>query len=83
MQPGESFLRFRGNIHCTGATIKWLQDDLKLIQSAAETEQLAISVESTDGVYFVPAFAGLGAPWWDNEAKALICGMNRGTTKHI
>jgi glycerol kinase len=78
------YYAFEGNIHCTGATIKWLQDDLKLIQSAAETEELATSVKSTDGVYFVPAFAGLGAPWWDNDAKALICGMNRGTKKaHI
>jgi glycerol kinase len=81
---GKVFYAFEGNIHCTGATIKWLQDELELIKSAAETEVLATSVESTDGVYFVPAFAGLGAPWWDNEAKALICGMNRGTTKaHI
>lgn len=81
---GKVFYAFEGNIHCTGATIKWLQDDLQLIQSAAETEALAISVNSTDGVYFVPAFAGLGAPWWDNDAKGLICGMNRGTNKaHI
>lgn len=78
------FYAFEGNIHCTGATIKWLQDDLQLINSAAETETLARSVQSTDGVYFVPAFAGLGAPWWDHEAKGLICGMNRGTGKaHI
>jgi glycerol kinase len=81
---GKVHYAFEGNIHCTGATIKWLQDDLQLIQSAADTEALAISVESTEGVYFVPAFAGLGAPWWDNDAKALICGMNRGTNKaHI
>jgi glycerol kinase len=81
---GKVYYAFEGNIHCTGATIKWLQDDLQLIQSATETEALATSVQSTDGVYFVPAFAGLGAPWWDNEAKALICGMNRGTNKaHI
>ena len=81
---GKVYYAFEGNIHCTGATIKWLQDDLKLIESAAETETLATSINSTDGVYFVPAFAGLGAPWWDNDAKALICGMNRGTGKaHI
>ena len=81
---GKTYFAFEGNIHCTGATIKWLQDDLKLIQSAVETEELATSVNSTDGVYFVPAFAGLGAPWWDNDAKAMICGMNRGTNKaHI
>ncbi len=78
------FYAFEGNIHCTGATIQWLQDDLQLIQSASETEALAVSVAGTGGVYFVPAFAGLGAPWWDSEAKALICGMHRGTNKaHI
>jgi len=81
---GKVFYEYEGNIHCTGATIKWLQDELQLIDSAAESESLATSVESTDGVYLVPAFAGLGAPWWDNDAKGLICGMNRGTNKaHI
>lgn len=81
---GRVYYAFEGNIHCTGATIKWLQDDLQLINSVTETEELATSITSTDGVYFVPAFAGLGAPWWDNDAKALICGMNRGTNKaHI
>ncbi|MBN1414264.1 MAG: glycerol kinase GlpK [Bacteroidales bacterium] len=81
---GKVFYEYEGNIHCTGATIKWLQDELQLITSAAESESLATSVDSTDGVYLVPAFAGLGAPWWDNDAKGLICGMNRGTRKaHI
>lgn len=81
---GKVYFAYEGNIHCTGATIKWLQDDLELISSAAETEHLANSVESTNGVYFVPAFAGLGAPWWDSDAKALICGMDRGAKKaHI
>ncbi|HUX55964.1 MAG TPA: glycerol kinase GlpK [Bacteroidales bacterium] len=75
---------YEGNIHCTGATIKWLQDELQLIKSPSESEILATSVDTTDGVYFVPAFTGLGAPWWDKNAKALICGMNRGTVKaHI
>jgi glycerol kinase len=81
---GKVCYAYEGNIHCTGATIKWLQDELQLIQSPSESEILASSVESTDGVYFVPAFTGLGAPWWDKNAKALICGMNRGTAKaHI
>lgn len=75
---------FEGNIHCTGATIKWLQDDLQLIGNASETEIIAQQVSSSEGVYFVPAFAGLGAPYWNNEARAIICGMNRGTKKaHI
>jgi glycerol kinase len=81
---GKVCYAYEGNIHCTGATIKWLQEELQIIKTPAESEMLAISVESTDGVYFVPAFTGLGAPWWNKEAKALICGMNRGTTKaHI
>ncbi len=81
---GKIFYAYEGNIHCTGATIKWLQEELQIIKSPSETETLAYTVESTDGVYFVPAFTGLGAPWWDKEAKALICGMNRGTAKaHI
>jgi glycerol kinase len=55
-----------------------------LIASAKESEVLATSVSDNGGVYLVPAFAGLGAPWWDSEAKALMCGMSRGTTKaHI
>ena len=54
---------------------------MQLIGSPAETEALATSVESTNGVYLVPAFAGLGAPWWNSEAKAIIAGMTLGTTK--
>jgi glycerol kinase len=75
---------FEGNIHCTGATIQWLQEELGLIHSASESELIATSVKSSDGVYFVPAFAGLGAPWWDPDARAVICGISRGSTKaHI
>ena len=75
---------FEGNINCTGATIKWLVDDLELISSAAESERLALSVDSNGGVYIVPAFVGLGAPYWDSDAKASITGITRGTKKaHI
>jgi glycerol kinase len=75
---------FEGNIHCTGATIKWLQDELQLIDNARETESIATSIESNEGVYLVPAFAGLGAPYWDHDARAVICGMTRGSRKaHI
>jgi hypothetical protein len=81
---GRVFYAFEGNIHSTGGTIKWLEDELGLIRSAAESETLATSVADNGGVYLVPAFAGLGAPWWDSEAKALICGMSRGTNRaHI
>ena len=78
---GEVFYAFEGNIHCTGATIKWMIDELKLVGSEAETETLAASLPDNGGVYFVPAFAGLGAPWWNPDAKAVICGMTLGTGK--
>ena len=75
---------FEGNIHCTGDTINWLVNDLQLIASAEETEELATSVEGTEGVYLVPAFVGLGAPYWDNRARAIISGMSRNAKKaHI
>lgn len=80
----KTYYAFEGNVHYTGATIKWMEDELELIRSASESEILATSVEDNGGVYFVPAFTGLGAPWWDNDARALICGISRGTTKaHI
>lgn len=78
------FYAFEGNIHCTGATIKWMTDKMKLIDSPAEIEQFALSVPDNGGVYLVPAFAGLGAPWWNSQAKAMICGMTLATEKgHI
>ena len=78
---GKVFYAFEGNIHCTGATLRWLTDQLQLIGSPAETEALATSVEHNGGVYLVPAFAGLGAPWWNSDAKAIITGMTLATTK--
>jgi len=78
---GQTFYAYEGNIHCTGATIKWLADKLELIKSPKDIEYIATSVSDTGGVYFVPAFAGLGAPWWDDNAKAMIYGMTLGTTK--
>lgn len=75
---------FEGNIHCTGDTINWLVNDLQLIKTAGETEELAKSVEGNNGVYLVPAFVGLGAPYWDNTARAVISGMSRSANKaHI
>ena len=72
-----------GSIFITGAAIEWL-NDMDLIEDAAETEELARSVDSTDGVYFVPAFTGLGAPHWDQRARGTIVGMTRGTRReHI
>nr|WP_224828997.1 glycerol kinase GlpK [Saliphagus infecundisoli] len=72
-----------GSIFITGAAIEWLED-VDLINNAAQTAELASSVDSTDGVYMVPAFTGLGAPHWDGRARGTIVGMTRGTGKeHI
>jgi glycerol kinase len=72
-----------GSIFVTGAAIEWLED-VDLISNAAQTAELARSVESTDGTYMVPAFTGLGAPHWDGRARGTIVGMTRGTRKeHI
>jgi len=70
-----------GAIFITGAAVQWLRDGLGIIRSAAETEELAKSVQSNDGVYFVPALVGLGAPHWDAYARGTIVGITRGTTK--
>lgn len=67
-----------GAMFTTGACIQWLRDGLKLINSAAETEQLALMVENTNGVYFVPALSGLGAPHWDMSARAAFLGITGG-----
>lgn len=78
------FYAFEGNIHCTGATIKWMTEKLQLISSPSVIEEYALSVPDNGGVYLVPAFAGLGAPWWNSQAKAMICGMTLGTERgHI
>lgn len=70
-----------GNINCTGATVKWLVDDLELISSSKESGVLAASIPDNGGVYIVPAFVGLGAPYWDSEARASITGLTRGSKK--
>lgn len=70
-----------GNINYTGAVITWLQKDLGLIASAKETQELAESANPGDTTYLVPAFTGLGAPYWDSKAKAIICGITRTTGK--
>lgn len=73
-----------GSVFIGGAAVQWLRDGLGLIQSSSEVESLAASVPDTDGVYLVPAFAGLGAPHWDSYARGAIVGLTRGTTKaHI
>ncbi len=70
-----------GAILTAGAAVQWLRDGLGLIADAAETEALARSVESTGGVLFVPALTGLGSPWWDADARGVVSGITRGTTR--
>jgi glycerol kinase len=73
-----------GSIFIAGAAIQWLRDGLKIINSASETESLATSVADNGGVYLVPAFTGLGAPYWDADARGIITGITRGTShEHI
>ena len=70
-----------GAIFVTGAGVQWLRDGLQIIADAAETEPLARSCDDTGGVYLVPAFTGLGSPWWDPYARGTIVGITRGTTR--
>jgi glycerol kinase len=79
--PGEPMqYALEGSIFVTGAAVKWLRDGLRIIPSAAEIEVLASSVPDTDGVFLIPAFAGLGAPHWDPYARGAIHGLTLGTT---
>lgn len=71
-----------GSVFVGGAVIQWLRDELGLIASAAESEKAALSVPDSAGVYIVPAFAGLGAPYWDMYARGTICGLTRGSGKN-
>jgi glycerol kinase len=70
-----------GSIFITGAAVQWLRDGLGLITTAAESEALAATVPDNGGVYFVPAFVGLGAPYWDMYARGTIVGLTRGSTR--
>lgn len=73
-----------GSVFVGGAVVQWLRDELGLISCAAESEEWADKVKDSGGVYVVPAFTGLGAPYWDSSARGLICGVTRGTGKaHI
>jgi len=81
---GQSDYMLEGSVFNAGAAVQWLRDGLGIINTSAEVEALAQSVPDTGGVFFVPAFAGLGAPYWDAYARGTIVGISRGTTKaHI
>jgi glycerol kinase len=77
---GRTTYALEGSVFVAGAAVQWLRDGLGLLRTAAESEALASSVPDTDGVYFVPAFVGLGAPYWDMYARGTIVGLTRGTT---
>ncbi len=81
---GKTYYALEGSVFIAGAVVQWLRDGLHLIRNSDEVEALAGSVADTDGVYMVPAFAGLGAPYWNQHAKGTIVGLTRGThTAHI
>ena len=71
-----------GLVYIMGASVQWLRDELRLIDSAAETEEAALAVPDTGGVYVVPAFTGLGAPYWDQYARGAILGLTRGSSRN-
>lgn len=77
---GKTTYAFEGSVFIAGAVVQWLRDSLKIIRTSSEVEKLASSVESSEGVYFVPAFAGLGAPHWNQHAQGTIFGLTRGST---
>jgi len=76
---GKTYYALEGSVFIAGAVVQWLRDGLNLIRSSNEIEALAQQTESTDGVYLVPAFAGLGAPYWNQHARGTIVGITRGT----
>ncbi|MEX2179087.1 MAG: glycerol kinase GlpK [Gemmatimonadaceae bacterium] len=78
---GEPAYALEASIFIAGAAVQWLRDGLGIIATAKETEALARALDSNDGVYFVPALVGLGAPWWEPDARGTIVGLTRGTTR--
>ncbi|MCK9322220.1 MAG: glycerol kinase GlpK, partial [Bacteroidales bacterium] len=81
---GKIVYAIEGSVFIAGAAIQWLRDKLKIIETAQETEKIAYSVKDTAGVYVVPAFAGLGAPYWNMNARGTICGLTGGADyRHI
>jgi glycerol kinase len=77
---GEVQYALEGSVFIGGAVVQWLRDGLKIIQTSADVEALAVKAENNGGVYFVPAFTGLGAPYWNQHARGIIVGITRGST---
>ncbi len=83
-EKGRPVYALEGSVFIAGAVVQWLRDQLGVIKNSGQAETFIQGVRDTHGVYFVPAFVGLGAPYWDSEARGLICGLTRGAgTKHI
>lgn len=80
-EGGEVDYALEGSVFQAGSVIQWLRDGLGMIEHAADTSDLASSVPDTAGAYFVPAFTGMGAPWWDSDARGVFCGLTRGCTR--
>lgn len=78
---GKPTYALEGSIFIAGAAVQWLRDELKIINNSAETEKYAKKVKDTQGVYFVPAFTGLGAPYWNSRARGIITGLTRGANR--
>ncbi len=78
---GEMQYALEGSVFVAGAAIQWLRDELRIIETASQTEEYCLAVEDTNGAYVVPAFTGLGAPYWDPYARGTIVGLTRGTGK--
>lgn len=79
--PGEVQYALEGSVFVAGASIQWLRDELRMIKSASASEEYAAAVADTNGVYVVPAFTGLGAPYWNPGARGMVVGLTRGATK--
>ena len=79
---GKVYYALEGSIFVAGAAIQWLRDELRVIDSAADSEYMAKKVKDTHGCYVVPAFTGLGAPYWDQYARGTIVGLTRGVNKY-
>ena len=78
---GNHYYGYEGNVYSTGATLKWLADQMKMVVHPRDMEAEALSVESSGGVYIVPAFSGLGAPWWKSDVRGAVFGLTFATTR--
>ena len=83
-ENGKPIYAMEGSVFIAGAVVQWLRDQLGVIKESSQTEEMIKGLKNTDGVYFVPAFTGLGAPYWNAQARGMICGLTRGTyPEHI